>query len=1144
MTSIPSFNPGVVPQVPSALECSQPPTVAKQTKKKNKSTQACDQCWKKKIKCDFDSRKGVCIKCQRNGIVCTFKRILLKRGPSKGYSRHGQNSKRILKEPDGAKIPINLSITPNIAENVPSQNDLQTGSLKNEQDASRISLPPLVDILSKPDFPVCSVRQEGRSCDHTPQQIRNDSTSVESSGGLSKLASGSSSTHLSSPPSVLNTDRNDSAITGKAFIRNNGGPQNVYQPTIWNFSNHILENYRPATSSAGLLRNPLDSNNRLLAPGAFKSTSSTPTLRPNTASSSIQPSASCTGSCSSTSSPSSVNKVETTANRVTDANKQSLPRSGTSSRDQNSSLEDTTNALPWVPPTSTPPEVQDRPLYFGGPSGIPISQPQNCGNSLPSLPLSLSPSYVFSRERRYSVASDRLSPKSASMLGTDYMGPHCQAGIGTEILDRSQGHGLRGVTGANHANPPPLRRRFSFSSMRERSRCSLGRCDKPKGKYLSSPDIRLIGHHTGKPRESLLRSGESVNDDSSVSASISCNRANLEAIDTYYKFVHPGFPLIPVSKETLLNDILFPGNENLGERSELDESILGLFLTSLRFLIGVISGKPDIIFLGLLDRKSVNQDGVDFHADAGGTMGSVMELNKGMVNGYPSGNEQHSMGDLNEQYSGKNHQQKDTVENVLNKVLHDALDLYNTLKRPERKITQRLSLLFLTTFVILCYVSSYADCKDADTLGLAVIVFNHFRVCRLFAPAIKENFGVAANLRGTLMDNVASSGEYGIVYKRLYILLGILDSFQSLAHGRPKLLNMNINFQLVDSLFGSTSADMCIERDQKRSAYLSCSLHLGAFVTALSMNRIVFSMLRTEGMCIARREGFLWLPDNVVQRVKEIIEDHHRSGTLLRDQTASIYQLFSDFLMTKQYLMAILTMQDLAEQFKERTTEITETLTTVLCVMVQQILQMLKLTMRINPTNSITQDLSSMYSASSNRNKIGSTQWSGLKNEDESTNVNCNSNYIASKGDEDEPRMGFVSPFAMAILQELANVSNLVRRVPALLITIIMKTSYDNNNKIQELVVRLSSCMNESLQVMNMLDMVKPYRAYDNRELHSRFVSGEIENEKKSVMRWYLMGGDDNMPNRTTLTGDISALEELSDIGWKLLDDTELGWCN
>ena len=162
----------------------------------------------------------------------------------------------------------------------------------------------------------------------------------------------------------------------------------------------------------------------------------------------------------------------------------------------------------------------------------------------------------------------------------------------------------------------------------------------------------------------------------------------------------------------------------------------------------------------------------------------------------------------------------------------------------------------------------------------------------------------------------------------------------------------------------------------------------------------------------------------------------------------------------------------------------------------------------------------------------------------ESAIINGDSNYMGSKSEDDEPRIGFVSPFAVPMLRELANVSNLVRRVPALLITIIMKTSYENNSKIQELVVRLSSCMNESLQVMNMLDIVKPYRAYDNRELHSRFVPGEIANGKKSIMRSYLMGEDDKTPDRTPLSSDISAFEELCDIGWKLLDDTELGWCH
>ena len=56
-------------------------------KKRTKASRACDQCRKKKIKCDYKDEKGVCSNCQRNGDRCSFDRVPLKRGPSKGYTR-------------------------------------------------------------------------------------------------------------------------------------------------------------------------------------------------------------------------------------------------------------------------------------------------------------------------------------------------------------------------------------------------------------------------------------------------------------------------------------------------------------------------------------------------------------------------------------------------------------------------------------------------------------------------------------------------------------------------------------------------------------------------------------------------------------------------------------------------------------------------------------------------------------------------------------------------------------------------------------------------------------------------------------------------------------------------------------------------
>jgi hypothetical protein len=57
-------------------------------RKRTKVSRACDECRRKKVKCDAsdDPREGVvCSNCKRSGQPCSFKREPQKRGPSKGY---------------------------------------------------------------------------------------------------------------------------------------------------------------------------------------------------------------------------------------------------------------------------------------------------------------------------------------------------------------------------------------------------------------------------------------------------------------------------------------------------------------------------------------------------------------------------------------------------------------------------------------------------------------------------------------------------------------------------------------------------------------------------------------------------------------------------------------------------------------------------------------------------------------------------------------------------------------------------------------------------------------------------------------------------------------------------------------------------
>ena len=56
-------------------------------RKRSKVSRACDECRRKKIRCDATEESGdtQCSSCRRVGARCQFSRVPMKRGPSKGY---------------------------------------------------------------------------------------------------------------------------------------------------------------------------------------------------------------------------------------------------------------------------------------------------------------------------------------------------------------------------------------------------------------------------------------------------------------------------------------------------------------------------------------------------------------------------------------------------------------------------------------------------------------------------------------------------------------------------------------------------------------------------------------------------------------------------------------------------------------------------------------------------------------------------------------------------------------------------------------------------------------------------------------------------------------------------------------------------
>ncbi|KIY00406.1 uncharacterized protein Z520_04091 [Fonsecaea multimorphosa CBS 102226] len=79
---------GARSSIDAASEAPQDPQTGDK-RKRSKASRACDECRRKKVKCDApteaDGTPKTCTNCQKAGVNCEFERKPMKRGPSKGY---------------------------------------------------------------------------------------------------------------------------------------------------------------------------------------------------------------------------------------------------------------------------------------------------------------------------------------------------------------------------------------------------------------------------------------------------------------------------------------------------------------------------------------------------------------------------------------------------------------------------------------------------------------------------------------------------------------------------------------------------------------------------------------------------------------------------------------------------------------------------------------------------------------------------------------------------------------------------------------------------------------------------------------------------------------------------------------------------
>ncbi|EDO19360.1 hypothetical protein Kpol_1002p5 [Vanderwaltozyma polyspora DSM 70294] len=510
----------------------------------------------------------------------------------------------------------------------------------------------------------------------------------------------------------------------------------------------------------------------------------------------------------------------------------------------------------------------------------------------------------------------------------------------------------------------------------------------------------------------------------------------------------------------------------------------------------------------------------------------------------------------------------------LNSCFQNVVNLYPRLKQ-NNGIDPKVKIVYLCTFLILIYVLFFLGQHNSFIISVSVTIFN--------------NFGLYGKLLSLNTSSPDSSSPYDIIFVRLYLLLVTFDSSYSMALGTPKLLNLEIN-GLVDKFFNLKSQNE----------------HLFIDENLIKVNCILKNLELGEYICNA---SHMKDSSDAMKVIKSTyMSKKHQSKKADHSSSVSpmfISEWFQKFLVDKKNLISLLL------DYQLRINDITPLqlsklyvdLTNSLCALITVILEILKLMMKLNPTNSIDYNYRPLQHFDIDKPPSGG---GGSSSTNTSSNPysNPNSNEFYQKllglsSDRNtnlaDMTRGCITPFAIITINELFNVTELIKNIPSSLISVVMEsTKEEKENTInpQDLVLKLSNSMNEIVQITSLLTMVKPYKgidssyprwqkfskrsgpipsmapsntatstiqdfseynmtrspslgssAYSNNphSQHSDHNFNETNdyNDNISIFK-KIYYENNNIQNNTTPQNEV--LQSYIDTAWRLLDDSELGW--
>lgn len=942
------------------------------SKKRTKASRACDQCRKRKIKCDFSEEKGICTSCSKNADRCAFDRVPLKRGPSKGYVRGHSRTRSVTSQQDGTDAP-----------SPPSR-------------SNSVLLPPLAQYLPQPGA------KSATAATAAPTTTANASMGQQQ---FWKVPYHEFPNQRRGSIDSLQSDLSvGKGVSEQLLYTTPTGSQNLQSPNPATGNNDFANGYW------SFIRN----SNSVVAPEEFaeirrKSGSFPPLLRhPSNASISQQ-----------------------------QQQQQQQPSANT--------------LYPYSQFTQQqPPQGKASMSSFG----------QFGSNGFES--------------RNGSIASEGMSPSAPGIYQSAPM-------------TQSTSNNPKAVT--TTAPSQPLDRADSVSSG------TPSKNSKRRKRNISQRRGQRADSNVSMTSENSSIRPPSCESSYGKPTIIYGQISDVNLIDTYYEFIHVGFPIIPLNKKTLTNEILLINTQPISTIHEINNYVILWFRNALELLVRISL------------KKRYNQF---FEAPRNDNENNEFE-NSGDSTKKRESNE-------NDDFL----ENKALFISALNECLQKNVDIHPKFRENRQEISPKIEIIYLSTFILLNYILAFVGYDNSFVLGMSVTIFKEFKVFEQF-------------IWGDIQDQY---DEMSIAFKRLYFSLVIFDSLQSCCYGGAKLLNVPIQ-GATEKLFkrDPENSKWDIDEDPFEIKCILQTLKLGELITDFVSNR--------RSVCDVTGQKLLWEPN-------ECFNFMQQSNV---DEPLTTVQIFHDFLLIKnEFTNKLLSIQD----SQRSPLDLCMSLTNSLCTLISLTLRILTLIMKLNPTNRI--DYNYRPTAPTGNEPVSKNSTGPIQQTKLAINRNGSDFYQKLLGLQQNKESGYseilkgvISPYSIAILHEIRNTNELLQQMPTSLIGIVMtipaNPEREDQAKSQELVVKLSNSMNEVVQITSLLNLIKPVKMceQDASTMSSWRYLADKDDTQSIMQRLYKYRTQqtqtqpqDNKDATTKV--QPTALDNLTEVGWKLLDDKELGW--